>query len=362
MEEPTQRLSECRPGWRIRSCALLAALAACLEIHAFASARADEPGSTNEPPATYFRIGTGAANEDVFPVGGMIADAITFRPGGQGCDSGGCGVSGLIAVAQATQGSLENAEAIEDGKLESGIIQADIAYWRYTGQWIYAARKPAGQLRVIANLFTESIQLVARRDSGIRSVSDLKGKRVAVGEPDSGTHVDADIVLGGFGLTEKNLVARHLPVIAAAELLRQGKLDAFFLVSGTPAASIAKLAETTAGSASAITLVPIDGKGAERIRSAYPFYFETIVPGGTYRGVEPTKTLGLFAQWVTSEKLDSGLVYEITRALWNKSARALLDSGAPEAREINLEHALDGVRLPVHEGAARYYREAGILK
>jgi len=341
---------------------LLAVLAACLESHALPPAFADEPGSTNEPPATYFRIGTGAANEDFFPVGGMIADAITFRPGGQGCDSGGCGVSGLIAVAEATQGSLENAEAIEDGKLESGIVQADIAYWRYTGQWIYAGRKPAGQLRVIANLFTERIQLVARSDAGIRSVSELKGKRVAVGEPDSGTRVDADVVLGGFGLTEKNLVARHLPLIAATELLREGKLDALFLVSGTPAAPIAKLAETMAENASPITLVPIDGKGAERIRDAYPFYFETTVPGGTYRGIEPTKTLGVFAQWVTSEREDAGLIYEITRALWNKSARSLLDSGVPEGREISLEHALDRVRLPIHEGAARYYRETGTLK
>jgi TRAP transporter TAXI family solute receptor len=350
-----------RPGQGPRLYAAFLCAALCAALWAAQPAFADEPGSTEEPPATYFRIGTGLAGGDYFSLGGMVADAVTFRPAGKDCDTGGCGVPGLIAVAQTTQGSPENADAVEAGQLESGIIQADVAYWRYAGQWVYAGRKPAGHLRVIANLFTETIQLVTRRDSGIHSVNDLKGKRVSVGEMDSGTNLDAKVVLGGFGLTEKDVIARHIPVIAAAELLRAGKLDAFFLVSGAPAASIAKLAEMTAGGDSAVTLVPIAGDGAARIRKTYPFYFETIVPGGVYRGIEPTTTLGLYAQWVTSENLDSGLIYEITRALWNKSARALLNSGVPEGREIRVDHALDGVLLPIHPGAARYYREAGIL-
>ncbi|MBZ5525282.1 MAG: TAXI family TRAP transporter solute-binding subunit [Acidobacteriia bacterium] len=269
---------------------------------------------------------------------------------------------GLIAVAQATRGSVENAEAIESGKLESGLVQADVAHWIYAGQWIFADRKPARHLRAIASLYTENVQLVARRNARIRSVADLKGKRVSLGEAGSGTEVEARIVLGGFGLTEKNVAAKHLGPVPSADLLREGKLDAFFEVSGTPAPAIAQLAEESQADESAITLVPISGKGAARIRTAYPFYKETVVAGGTYRGIAPTATLGVSAQWLVSDNLDSGLVYEITRAFWHKSARPLIDAGHPEGRNIRLETALDDLAVPLHPGAARFYREAGLLK
>lgn len=343
-------------GWWRRCILLLAGV--LLSVHA----AAEEPGSTQEPAATYFRIGTGSAGGTYFPVGGLIANAITYRPGGKDCDVGGCGVPGLIAVAQATQGSVENAIQVNAGRLESGIVQADVAYWMYFGQWIYSGRKPAANLRAIANLYTENIQLLVRRDSGIHSVADLKGKRVSLGEKGSGTEVDARVVLGGFGLTQADIVARHLGPVPSADLLRRGKLDALFLVSGAPSAAITELADATVAGLSAVTLVPIDGEGAARIRSAYPFYSETVIAGGTYKGIPPTVTLGVNAQWLVSAQVDSGLVYEITRALWNKGARRLLDSGHPEGRSIRLETALQGVVLPLHPGAARFYREIGLLK
>jgi TRAP transporter TAXI family solute receptor len=342
-------------GWRLFCGLVLAGLLS-------AAAAADEPGATQEPAAAYFQIGTGSAGGTYFPIGGLIANAITYRPGGKDCGAGGCGVSGLIAVAQATQGSVENAMQIEAGQLESGLVQADVAYWLYFGQRIYAGRKPAAKLRAIANLYVEDIQLVARRDAGIRSVADLKGKRVSLGDRGSGTDVDARIVLGGFGLTEKDVRAQHLGPVPSADLMREGKLDAFFLVSGAPSPAVTELAADTAAGPRAVTLVPIEGKGAARIRSAYPFYSEAVVAGGTYRGVAPTVTLGVKAQWLVSADADEGLVYEITRALWHRAARPLLDAGHPEARNIRLETALQGVELPLHPGAARYYREIGLLK
>lgn len=352
------RLLQCVCGGKaMRVCALLAfvAIAAAAPV-ALGAADADEA------PAVYFRIGTGAAGGTYFPVGGLIANAITYRPAGKDCATGGCGVPGLIAVAQATAGSVENAKEIEAGRLDSGLVQADVAYWIYFGQWIYAGRKPARKLRVIANLYTEDIQLVARRDAGIHSVADLRGKRVSLGDSGSGTDVDAHVVLGGFGMTEADVKARHLGLAASTEMMRDGKLDAFFLTSGTPAKAVSELVDDLLASPKSVTLVPIDGAGAERIRHAYPFYSEAVIPGDTYRGVEPTATLGVSAQWLVSADVNEGLVYEITRALWNKSARPFLDSGHPQGRNIRLETALKGVALPLHPGAARYYREIGMLK
>ncbi len=336
--------------------------ALCLLLFSALPTAAEEPGATQEGPATYFRIGTGSAGGTYFPVGGLIANAITFRPGGKGCDTGGCGVPGLIAVAQLTQGSVENATQIESGKLDSGFVQADVAHWMYLGQWIFSGKKPARKLRAIANLYTESVQLVARRGAGIRSVADLKGKRVSIGEPGSGTEVDAKVVLGGFGLTEAKLNVQHLGPVSSADLIRQGKLDAFFLVSGAPSSAISELFDATAATPAAVTLVPISGEGAARIRGAHPFYTESVITGGTYRGIPPTVTIGVSAEWLVSEDADAGLVYEITRALWNKSARDLLDSGHPEGRNIRLETALEDLAVPLHPGAERFYREIGLIK
>lgn len=336
--------------------------ALCLIAFSTFPTAAEEPDATQEGPTIYFRIGTGSAGGTYFPIGGSIANAITFRSGAKNCDAGACGVPGLIAVAEATRGSVENATQIQTGQLESGIVQADVAHWIYFGQWIFSGKKPARKLRAIANLYTESVQLVARRDAGIQSVADLKGKRVSVGEAGSGTEVDAKVVLGGFGLTEASLKAEHLGPVNAADRLREGKLDAFFLVSGAPSSAVSELANATNAGPGTIALVPINGAGAARIRKARPFYSESVIAGGTYRGVPPTVTIGVSAQWLVSEDADAGLIYEITRAFWNKSARGFLDSGHPEGRNIRLETALDGLAVPLHPGAERFYREAGLLK
>ena len=334
----------------------------CLIALAALPVAAEEPGATQEGPVTYFRIGTGSAGGTYFPVGGLIASAITFRPGGRDCNTGACGVPNLIAVSQVTKGSVENATEVESGKLDSGLVQADVAHWMYAGQWIFSGKKPAGKLRAIANLYTENIQLVARRDAGIHTVADLKGKRVSVGEAGSGTEVDAKVVLGGFGLTEAKLRVEHVGLVNSADLLREGKLDAFFLVSGAPSSAVSELADAAAAGGMAVTLVPIVGEGAARIRRAHPFYTESVIAGGTYRGIPPTATIGVAAEWLVSEDADSGLIYEITRALWNKAARDFLDSGHPEGRNIRIETALDGLAVPLHPGAERFYREVGLIK
>lgn len=343
-------------GWlRVCAAVLAGAALAC-------TAAAEEPGETQEPAATYFRIGTGPVGGTYFPVGGLIADVLTFRPGGSDCASGGCGVPGLLAVAQVSQGSVENVISIAAKSVESGLAQSDVAYWMYMGQWAFAGRKPAGSLRVIASLYTESIQIVARRDAGIKTVADLRGKRVALGDAGSGTDLDARVVLGGFGLTEGDIAAAHLGPVLAAEELRAGKLDAFFIVSGTPVPAIAELVRNTTGTPDSVTLVPIAGPPAGYIRAAYPFYESVVIPAHTYLGIAPTPTLGVSAQWLVSERVDADLVYEMTRALWSKPARGLLNAGHAQGRFIQLETALKNVLLPLHPGAARYYREAGLLK
>lgn len=319
-------------------------------------------GTVLAQDSKFFRIGTGPAGGTYFPIGGIIANAISNPPGSRPCDRGGsCGVPGLLAVAQSTQGSVANVLAIQNGTLESGLVQADVAFWAFTGEKNLHVvdkdgKKPErfSKLRAIANLYPETIHIVVRKDSKITSIEDLKGKRVSLGEKESGTRIDAEIVLGAYGLSTKSVKAVYLNPGQAADMIHAGELDAFFFTAGYPAAAITDLAETED-----LALLPIVGKQSEALRKRYPFFFQRSIPGDVYRGVDATPTLAVSAHWLVSADVSPDLVYEITKALWHENTRRLLDQGHREARSIRLDTALDGIAIPLHPGAERYYREMG---
>jgi TRAP transporter TAXI family solute receptor len=307
----------------------------------------------------FFRIGTGGTSGTYYPIGGLIANAISNPPGSRACDEGGsCGFPGLIASALSANGSVANINAIAGGTLESGFSQSDVATWAQTGTGIWEGRDAVEKLRAIANLYPETIHLVAAADSGIASVADLKGKRVSLDEPGSGTLVDARIILGAYGLSEDDIEANFLKPDQAADRMRDGAMDAFFFVGGFPAGAIAELA-----SQEDITLIPISGAEAEALTGEYTFFAENVVPAGTYEGVDvDVTTLSVGAQWVTSADQPEDLIYGITAALWNENTRKLLDSGHQKGKVITVDTALDGVGIPLHPGAEKFYREQGLIE
>ena len=306
----------------------------------------------------FFRIGTGGVAGTYYPIGGLIAGIISNPPGSRPCEKGGsCGVPGLIATAQSSGGSVENVEAIADGTLDSGFAQSDIAYWAYSGTGRYEGQAKIENLRAIASLYPESIHLVARRGAGIESVRDLEGKRVSLDEEGSGTLVDARIILDAFGIEEGEIDARYIkPNFAIAEM-REDRLDAFILIAGYPTGAVTELADSDT-----VDLVPISGPEIDDLLEEHEFFAKDVIPSDTYRGIGETETLSVGAQWIIAAEADEALVYGMTRALWHDSARALLDEGHVKGRAITKGTALDGIAIPLHPGAERYYREAGILK
>ncbi|MDP1908885.1 MAG: TAXI family TRAP transporter solute-binding subunit [Hyphomicrobium sp.] len=307
---------------------------------------------------TFFRIGTGGTAGTYFPIGGLIANAISNPPGSRACaDGGSCGVQGLVASAVASNGSVANVGAIASGSMQSAFIQSDVAFWAYMGTGIYEGRPKVDILRAIANLYPESFQLVARKGAGIKTIMDLKGKRVSLDEPGSGTLVDARLIFAAYGLTEKDVKAEYLKPQQAADKLKEGTLDAFFNVSGWPQAAISELAATTG-----IDLVPIDGPEAAKLIKQYSFFGADEIPDGAYKNVAGVKTVSVNAIWVTSSKLPDALIYAITAALWNPSTRKLLDSGHAKGKAIKLDTALDGLGIPLHAGAEKFYKEKGLIK
>lgn len=308
---------------------------------------------------TFFRIGTGNTAGTYYPIGGLIANAISSPPGARPCGDGGpCGVPGLVATALASSGSVGNINAIEAGQIEAGFTQSDVAYWAQTGTGLWEGQPAVEKLRLIANLYPESIHLVARADAGIESVADLRGKRVSLDEPDSGTLVDARIILEGYGLSESDVRAEFLRPDQAAARMREGQMDAFFFVGGYPAGAIAELA-----SQHDIKLIPIDGEAADKLRETYSFFASNSFPAGTYSGQDKTvATLSVGAQLVTSADQPEELIYAITKALYSDSARRLFAAGHVKGGSITLENATKGAGIPLHPGAEKFYREAGMIE
>ena len=305
----------------------------------------------------FFTIGTGGTAYTYYPVGGMIANAISKPPGSRECGKGGsCGVPNLIASAVSSRGSVDNVNAIISGLRNSGFAQSDVAYWAYTGTGTMEGKEPAKELRTIAALFQEHIHLVALKKSNINSVKDLKGKRVSLDEPGSGTYVDAKLILESNGLSTSDVKAEALKGKAATDALRNGKVDAIFVVAGFPTGAIVELA-----SAVDVKLVPIDGAGAKALTSKYGFFSQSPIPSGTYEGVNEVNTVAVGAQWFTSAKEDNELIYQITKALWNKESRKLMDVGHAKGKTITPESALSGVGVPLHPGAEKFYKEAGLI-
>lgn len=294
----------------------------------------------------FFRIGTGGTAGTYYPIGGMIANAVSTPPS-------------LVVTAVASNGSVANVNAIVSGAAESGFSQADVAYWAYTGTGVYEGKPKVDELRSIANLYPESVHVVARKSLGAKSIADLKGKKVSLDEPGSGTLLNARAILAAYGITEKDITAEYLKPNQAAEKLKDGSVDAFFFTGGYPAAAISELASTGTG----IDVLTIDGAGAEKLRKDFPFFAVDTIPAGTYKDMGAVTTVAVGAHWVTSAKIPEATVYAITKGLWSDKTRAVLDAGHAKGKAIRAETALSGLLgVPLHPGAEKFYREAGLLK
>lgn len=301
----------------------------------------------------FFRIATGGTSGTYFPLGGVIASAISDSKQCQTKEN--CGVPGLVAIARTSSGSVANINAIRAKSVESGFIQADVAHWAYTGTGLFEKLGKMKDIRIIAALYPETVHLVARKGSGIDSVQALKGKRVSLDEIGSGTLVDARLILKSVGLSDQDFTPEYIKPSSAK--IKDNHLDAFFIVAGYPTGSVVELTASGVG-----TLVPIKGPEIEALIQQHPFFQKDIIPAGTYKSVPETPTISVMALWVVHKNVDANLVYEIIKSLWSKHSRKLLDNGHAKGKQITRENALKSQVIPLHPGAERFYQEAGLIE
>lgn len=303
------------------------------------------------------RLATGGVGGTYRPIGNLIAQALSSHDASSCATAPDCPAGGVLVVSQTSNGSVANVEAMERGLVELALTQSNIADWAFRGTGRSQGRPPATSLRAIATLYQESLHLVTRADSGIRSVPDLRDRRVSLDEPGSGTLGDVRELLSAFGLSERDLKPEFVKPDLARARMREGKLDAFFIVAGAPMSVLQSAARSDA-----VTLVSIDGPAVDSLLARLPFYSRTVIPDGTYPGVPDTPTIAVGAQLLVRADLNDDLVYRLTRALWSDNTRAILDKGHAKGSQIRREHALDGISIPLHPGAERFYREQGMIR
>jgi len=314
-------------------------------------------GLAYEADRRFFRLGTGGIAGTYFPIGSIICDALNDDPPGTSCAEPPCNLGGRHAVAQLSNGSVSNFEAIRAGFNDAALMQADVLYTGWKGTGSFTAKGPYDGVRLVANLFPESFHLAVRRDGDIRTFRDIVGHRVALDEPNSGTIVLARVLLAAYGIKESDLRAEYRKWEGADARVDLGPLDGVMQVSGDPVASISLLAAHNA-----IRLVPIAGPGADAALLDYPFITAAVITEGTYPGIPETPTIHVQAQLAVATSLPDDHVYNLTRRLWSEKTLAQLRLGHPRGASIALATALTGAAVPLHPGAQRYYQEIGLIR
>ncbi len=303
-----------------------------------------------------FRIGTGGSTGVYYPIGKLIAEGLTKQVGKK--DTAGAsvnGVPGIIGVAQNSAGSIENVRAVISGQNEAGLVQADIAAWAFRAEHAFAGDQSGRAVRAVASLYPEMFQLVTRRDANIRSVPDIRGKRISIDEPGSGTLSVMRIVLAAYGLSESDFSPVYLKPVFTQDKIARNELQGFTMMAGAPMKAVTQISDI------GLFLVPIDLKKASGITARFPYLVPGKIPSGIYAGIPETPTLQVYALLVVSAETSEDLIYQVTAALWSERTLSLLKKGHPQGKLITPETALTGLSIPLHAGAERFYREKGLL-
>mgnify|MGYP000229955846 CR=1 FL=1 len=290
---------------------------------------------------------TGGTAGVYFPLGGAMAEIWNAR------------VPGVRVASQSSGASVANIQFLARGDAHLALVQNDIAYYAYQGREMFAEAgsnrpQPITAFRGVAMLYPETVQIVTLRGKGITSVEHLRGKRVVVGAPGSGTEANARQILQVHDIYYRELRVEFLSFAAGMDQLRDGIVDAVFLTAGIPTAAVTDIAASRD-----IVIVPVGDEALQALRSRWPFYTRQVIPAGTYRGVTaPVATVAVMAMLVARADLPDDLVYNLTKALWENLDR--MRAAHARGRDLELTKALDGMPVPVHPGAERYYRERGV--
>jgi len=311
--------------------------------------KAEKPAEPAKPKKTFVTIGTGGVTGVYYPTGGAISRMINQKSADYG----------IKATVESTGGSVYNINAVLRGDLEFGVAQSDRQYQAYNGMAEWEG-KPQKDLRAVFSIHPESITLIASVNSGIKSVKDLVGKRVNIGNPGSGQLQNSKDVLEAFGLTEDKIKAEKVKAVEAPGLVQDERIDAFFYTVGHPNGNIK---EATSGRIK-VLVVDIDGPEVDALVDKFPYYAKSVIPvSKLYPNAAnegDANSVGVKATFVTSKNVPEAVVYAITKEVFENfdSFKKL----HPAYSTLTKEQMLKGLSAPIHKGALKYYKEAGLVQ
>ncbi len=285
-------------------------------------------------------MGTGGTQGTYYGYGGVLGQYIKNH-------------AGINVNVVSTDGSKANIQSIDSGDYQLGTVQSDVMAYAWAGTNSFAEDGAVQSFRVVAGLYAEAVQLITM-DPNIKSVADLAGKSVSIGAPGSGVYFNAIDVLAAAGLTENDIQAQYQSFGDSTEALKDGKIDAAFIVAGAPTPAITELASTTDA-----YLVPIDGEIADAIMASCPYYTVYTIPAETYpKQTEDIQTVTVKATLIVDADASEEDVYNLTKAIFDNMDAIAAEHG--KGAELSIENATSGMTAPFHKGAAKYFAEKGV--
>lgn len=290
--------------------------------------------------ASKMTMGTGGTSGTYYGYGGVLGQYIKNH-------------AGIDVTVVSTDGSKANIQGIAAGDYQLGTVQSDVMAYAWEGTRSFETDGTVDAFRVVAGLYAEAVQLVTM-DPEIKTVADLKGRSVSIGAPGSGVYFNAIDVLTAAGLSVSDIKPQYQSFADSADALKDGKIDAAFIVAGAPTPAITELCTTNDA-----YLVPIDGEVAETLIASCPFYTTYKIPAGTYEGqAEDVTTVTVKATLIVSASASEDDVYKLTAAIFD-NIDAITAENAKGA-ELSIENATSGMTVPFHAGAAKYFAEKGV--
>lgn len=287
-------------------------------------------------------LATGGTAGTYYPFGGAIAQIWNSK------------IPGMNVTAQATGASVENIKLVNKKEAELAMVQTDIADYAANSKEMF--KESMNKVRGIAILYPEYIKLIVRTESGIKSIADLKGKKVSVGAPGSGNEANARQLLDIYGLDYKQVTPLYLSYAETAEQFKDKHLDAFLMTTGIPNSAVMDIATQHN-----ITLLSIPDDMIAKAIQKYPFMAKVTIPANTYKGqTAAVNTVAVQAVLVVNADVDEATVYNLTKTMFDNQPD--LAKAHAKGKELSLEKAIKGISIPLHPGAIKFYKEKGIIK
>ena len=299
---------------------------------------AEQDEGQQQAETVFINIGTGGTAGTYYPLGGAMAEILKAN------------IPGVNATAESTGASSANINMLNQGEIELALVQYDVSFYAELGIELFEEQVKIEGLRAIATLYPEVCQIITTKNTGITSVADFAGKKIAVGAAGSGVEANARQILAAYGLSYEDIKPQYLSFAEAAAGLKDGNIDAGFITAGTPTSAVLDLSAQNQ-----VVLISIDDAIADQLVEEYPFYTKVLIPADVYNTDADIQTLAVKAMLATTDKMSEEMAYNITKAIFENLDK--LAAAHTAGKSVSLETAQEGISIPLHPGAEKYFNE-----